>query len=202
MIRSLQVISLITGPLLIAIATFFWDGNRVGVTAGTIGMVGAAAWIYGLLGVWERITAWRGWVGGIGIVLAIAGITGAFAFSFQAYFEGIFGITTGEESLEAAAEHPIASLFVLWLPGPAFPLSLAALGLALAWSRLVPLWLAGLLFCGGIVFPLSRITRTEAIAHAADLLILAAFTALAVALLKGRLDRDERSTDVEDPAQV
>lgn len=199
MIRILQSISLIAGPLLAAVATFFWEGNRVGVTAGAIGMISAAAWIYGLIGVWERIALRRPWIGGIGIVLAIGGITGAYAFSLQAYFEGIFGITTGEESLDAAAQHPIASMAVLWIPGPAFPLCLVALGVALAWSRLAPLWLAGLLFCSGIVFPLSRITRTESIAHVADLFILATFAVLALSLMRGRLDGPDRAERREDP---
>lgn len=201
MIRALQFISLIGGPLLGAAATFFWDGNRYGVTAGAIGMVSAAVWIYGLLGVWERIAAWRPWVGGIGIVLALVGTAGGFAFSLQAFFEGVFGITNAEASLDAAAQHPLASAVVLWIPGPAFPACLSALGIALAWSRLAPLWLSALLLLSGIAFPLSRITRTESIAHAADLLILAAFTALAMALLKGRLDATPRPKS-EAPAPL
>ena len=146
-------------------------------------MIGSAVWIYGLFGVWERIAAWRPWVGGVGLLLALAGSVGGIAFGLQGFFEGIFGVS-GEDSLEAAAEHPVASAIVLWLPGPAFPLCLAALGIALAWSRLAPLPVAGLLFLSGIAFPVSRITRTEAIAHVADLLVLAAFVALAAVFLR------------------
>jgi hypothetical protein len=90
---------------------------------------------------------------------------------------------------EAAAAHPVASAFVLWLPSPAFPLGLAALGIALAWSRLAPLWLGGLLVLAGVAFPLTRITRTAAIAHAVDLLILVVFVTLALLYTRTGLRR-------------
>jgi hypothetical protein len=179
MIRHLHFLSLLAGPLLGAVATFLWESDRYGTTASVVLMISTVAWIYGILGVWERIAEWKGWVGAAGILLALAGFAGGMAFSLQGFFEGIFAIP-GPESLEAAAEHPVASTFVLWLPGPAFPVSLAALGIALAWSRLAPLWLGGLLVLASVAFPLSRITRTAAIAHAADLLILAVFVALAL----------------------
>jgi hypothetical protein len=68
------------------------------------------------------------------------------------------------------------------------PISLVALGVDLAWSKLAPLWLGALLIISGAAFPLSRITRTESIAHAADALILIAFAALAVHYLRGGLN--------------
>ncbi len=191
MTKHLHVISLIAGPLLGAVATFFWESDRYGVTASVILMCSTVAWIYGVLGVWERVGERRPWLGAVGIVLALAGFTGGMAFSLQGFFEAIFDVS-GPDSLAAAADHPIASAAVLWIPGPAFPLALCALGIALAWTRLAPVWLGALRLLSGAVFPLSRITRTESIAHAADVLILAAFTALAVLYLR---------TDLRHPAR-
>ncbi|WP_051325443.1 hypothetical protein [Glycomyces tenuis] len=187
MLRTMRFISLIVGPLLMAVSTFFWEGERYGVTAGVIIMIANALWIYGLIGVWERIAAIKPWTGAIGIVLALLGCVGGIAFGLQGFFEGIFEIS-GSESLDAADAYPIASAIVLWLPGPLMPISLVALGIDLAWSKLAPVWLGVLLVLSGAAFPLSRITRTESIAHLADALILAAFVVLAVHYLRGRMD--------------
>lgn len=183
MTRYLHCISLLAGPLLAAVATFFWEGDRYGATASVLLMISTVAWIYGMLGLWEQVAERRPWLGGAGIVLALAGFTGGMAFSLQGFFEALFDVSK-TASLDAAADHPVASWFVLWLPGPAFPVGLCALGIALAWSRLAPWWLGGLLVLCGVAFPLSRITRSAPVAHLADLLILAAFAVLAVAYLR------------------
>ncbi|MFC6470324.1 hypothetical protein ACFQQE_00380 [Glycomyces mayteni] len=135
--RYLATASLVLGPLLGAIATFLWESDRYGVTASTVLMCSTVAWIYGLLAVWTRIGERRPWVGALGAVLSLAGFAGGMAFSLQGYFEGLFGVS-GPDSLAAAAEHPVASAVVLWIPGPAFPLALCALGAALLWTRLAP----------------------------------------------------------------
>ncbi|WP_051392818.1 hypothetical protein [Glycomyces arizonensis] len=177
--------SLIAGPLLMAVSTFLWDGERYGVTAGVVIMIANTLWIYGLIGVWERIAEVKPLTGAVGLVLALVGCIGGVAFGLQAFFEGIFEVS-GAESLAAAEAYPTASTIVLWLPGSMMPISLVALGIALAWSRLAPLWLGALLFASGAAFPLSRITRTESIAHLADAFILAAFAVLLVHYLRER----------------
>ncbi|MCD0447200.1 hypothetical protein LO763_26650 [Glycomyces sp. A-F 0318] len=187
MLRTLGTISLVIGPLLMAVSTFLWDGERYGVTAGVVIMLANMLWVYGLIGVWERVAAVKPVTGAIGIVLSLLGCLGGIAFGLQGFFEGIFAVS-GQESLDAAALYPVASAIVLWVPGPLMPISLAALGIDLAWSRLAPLWLGALLVASAAAFPLSRITRTEAIAHLADALILIAFIALAVRYLRGGLD--------------
>ncbi|GAA2302972.1 hypothetical protein GCM10009853_069640 [Glycomyces scopariae] len=185
--NTLRAASLLLGPLLTAVATFFWEDTRHGLTASVIGLYATVAGVYGTLYLWDRLTAWKPWVGATGLVIALLGFLGGVAFSLQGVFEGLFDVSK-TASLDAAAAHPAAANLVLWLPGPAYPLSLAALAIALAWSRLAPwpVW-AGLL-CSAVCFPLSRITRTEWVAHVADLLILAVFAALALLVLRGRLD--------------
>lgn len=185
MLRYMRFTSLIAGPLLMAVSTFLWEGERYGVTAGVIVMIANTLWIYGLIGVWERIAEVKPRIGAVGIVLALLGCVGGIAFGLQGFFEGIFEVS-GAESLAAADAHPTASAIALWLPGPMMPIGLVALGIALAWSRLAPVWLGALLFASGVAFPLSRITRTESIAHLADALVLAAFAILAVHYLRER----------------
>lgn len=187
MIRKLKTTALVIGPLLMAVSTFFWDGERYGATAGAIVMLANMLWVYGLIGVWERVAAVKPLVGSIGIVLSLLGCLGGIAFGLQGFFEEIFAVS-GQESLDAAALYPVASAIVLWLPGPLMPISLGALGVVLTWSRLAPLWLGALLVACGAAFPLSRITRTESIAHVADALILVAFAVLALRYLRGGLD--------------
>jgi hypothetical protein len=64
-----------------------------------------------------------------------------------------------------------------------FPLALVVLGLALARARIVPLWTALLLAAAGVLWPVSRIPRIEAIAYAADLAVLVPSVFLGVLLL-------------------
>lgn len=188
MIRYMRFLSLIAGPLLMAVSTFLWEADgRYGVWGGVVIMIANALWIYGLLGVWERVAVWRPWSGGVGILLALGGCVGGIAFGLQGFFEGLFAVS-GTASLEAADAYPVAAAIVLWIPGPLMPVSLFALGLDLALSKLAPRWMAAMLIVSAAVFPLSRITRTDAIAHLADAFILLAFTALAVHYLRGGMD--------------
>ncbi len=171
-----------------AVSTFLWEADgRYGVWGGVVIMIANALWIYGLLGVWERVAVWRPWSGGVGILLALGGCVGGIAFGLQGFFEGLFAVS-GTASLEAADAYPVAAAIVLWIPGPLMPVSLFALGLDLALSKLAPRWMAAMLIVSAAVFPLSRITRTDAIAHLADAFILLAFTALAVHYLRGGMD--------------
>ncbi|HLU28531.1 MAG TPA: hypothetical protein VKZ65_08845 [Glycomyces sp.] len=200
MIRHMRFLSLIAGPLLMAVSTFLWEADgRYGVWGGVVIMAANALWIYGLLGVWERIAAWKPWAGGIGILLALGGCVGGIAFGLQGFFEGLFAVS-GEASLAAAEAHPLAAALVLWVPGPLMPASLFALGLDLALAKLAPRWMAAMLMASAAVFPLSRITRTEAIAHLADVFILLAFAALAVHYLRGGMETEGgAATRLETP---
>jgi hypothetical protein len=181
--RAIQGISLILGPALNAIATFFWsDDGRHGVTGGTLVALSSVVWLPGLLGLWEAVRAGRPVLGSLGGLLAVVGAFGGVSFGLQGFYEGVFGMSK-QQSLDALAAHPVASQLVLWLPGPVFPLALVVLGLALARARIVPLWTALLLAAAGVLWPVSRIPRIEAIAYAADLAVLVPSVFLGVLLL-------------------
>jgi hypothetical protein len=180
---ALRCASLVLGPLLLAASTFFWEGGRYGVTGGVLVALSGIAWVYGLIGIWERLHPRLPVAAALGLVLTLLGTFGGIAFGLQGFFEGAFGLSAAE-SLAAVGEHPVASWLVLWGPGPLFPLSLVLLGAVLLWTRLVPRSLAVALLIAGAAFPLSRISRLDLLAHTIDALLLVASAWLATRLLR------------------
>ncbi|GLZ81995.1 hypothetical protein Afil01_68020 [Actinorhabdospora filicis] len=188
--------SLIAGPVLNAIGTFYWnDEGRHGVTGGVIAALSSVVWLYGLLGLWDRVRAAKPVIGVLGSLLAVSGCFGGISFGLQGFYEAAFGLDK-EASLAHLAQHPAATPLVLWLPGVTFPMSVIALGLCLATLKKAPLWTAVTLVVAGAVFPISRIPRIEIIGHAADLLLLVPMVALGLALI---LSRPERETPPGTP---
>ncbi|GAA1271858.1 hypothetical protein GCM10009609_38740 [Pseudonocardia aurantiaca] len=187
MTTHIRVASLALGPALLAASTFFWQDGRYGVTGGVLVALSSAAWIYGLLGVWEHLHAWLPKLAAVGLLMTLLGTFGGIAFGLQGFFEGIFGVS-GPESLAAADEYPTASLLVLWGPGSMFPLSLVLLGAVLFRTAIVPRLLAVAFMLGGAAFPATRIGRIDLIAHTADALLLGASIWLSVLIAKGLLD--------------
>jgi hypothetical protein len=178
---ALRRASLVLGPLLLAASTFFWEDGRYGVTGGVLVALASTTWVYGLIGAWELVHARLPWAAVGGLVLTLLGTFGGIAFGLQGFFEGAFELSAAE-SLAALDRHPVAAWLVLWGPGPLFPLSLALLGAALLRTRFVPRPLAVALLVVGAAFPLSRIGRVDLVAHAVDVLLLAASAALAARL--------------------
>ncbi len=136
--RIIQGASLVLGPTLMGVSTFFWTAEgRQGVTAGTLTALGSVVWLYGLLGLWELVRGRRPVFGVLGGLAAVAGAFGGIAFGMQGFFEEAFGLGK-EQSLAALEPHPVAATLLLWLPGPAFPAAVAALGAALLLARIGP----------------------------------------------------------------
>lgn len=183
MYRTLTLGSLITGPVLLALSTFFWVGGRYGIIGGILVAAAGVAWLYGLIRTWERVAGRHAWIGATGIVLTLAGSFGGIAFGLQGFFEALFGLT-GAQSLRAAGAHPIGAAIVLWVPGPMMPLCLAALGVTAGLNRAAPWPTAVLVAFGGLAFPLGRIARMTPIAHVTDALIVLSFVLLAVAVAR------------------
>ncbi len=186
----LRCVSLVLGPLLLAASTIFWEDGRYGVTGGVLVALSGIAWVYGLIGIWERLHPRLPVTATLGLVLTLLGTFGGIAFGLQGFFEDAFGLSAAE-SLAAVGEHPVASWLVLWGPGPLFPMSLMLLGAALLWTRLVPSSLAVALLVAGAAFPLSRIMRVDLAAHAVDALLLAGSTWLAARLMRDSRARPE-----------
>lgn len=190
---AVQGASLIAGPLVSAVAAFYWNGEgRTGITGGVVGAIGAALWLYGLLGLWDRLRPERPVLAALGSLLVIAGTYGGISFGLQGFYEELFGVDKAH-SLAALAGHPVAAPLVLWLPGVSFPASLVALGILLYRARRAPAWAALAFAAAGALFPISRIPRIEAVAHVADLLLLVPSAYLGYLLIRGIRDRASAS---------
>lgn len=187
MTKYLRVVSLCLGPALLALSTFFWHNGRHGVPGGVMAAMASIVWVYGLIGIWERLQTRMPKLSALGLVMTLLGTFGGICFGAQGFYEGIFG-QTGAQSLAAAARYPIASSFMLWWAGPMFPLSMVLLGVVLYRSALVSKALAVGAMVAGTVFPVSRIPRIEVVAHIADFALLATSVWLAVMVLRGLLD--------------
>lgn len=177
-VRRLQAVALFLGPVIFAVSPFFWVDGHYGITGGMLIALAMVPWVYGLIGEYERLREHTPTVAGLWLLLLLIGMFGSIAFGLQGFFEGVFGIS-GRASLAALDDYPPQSLFVLWLPGPTFPLSLLVFGVILGWTRTSPGWVAVLLCLAAIAFPLSRVVRLDWVAYIADLLMVLPFCHLA-----------------------
>ncbi len=185
MLNRLRLLSLIVGPVLLAVSTFFWSDGRYGVTGGLLVAAAAVAWSYGMLGAWEVVADRMPAFGAVGILATLAGVLGGTTFGLQGLFEAIYEVSP-ERSLAEIAAHPVAEFLVYWIAGPAAPLAFALLGIATWIAQVCPRWISVLLVLGGLAFPASRITRAEFVAHGADLLLLVGLVALGTYLFWDR----------------
>jgi hypothetical protein len=92
-------------------------------------------------------------------------------FALQGIFATLHGVSH-DADLAALAAYPVMANVIFWIGGPAFPLTLAVLGIMIARTRVAPAWTGIMLALGGLMFPVARIPRIEAVAHAVDLLML------------------------------
>lgn len=177
-VRRLQAAGLFLGPVIFAISPFFWVDGHYGVTGGMLVALAMVPWVYGLLGEYDHLRERTPIPAGLWLLLLLVGMFGSIAFGLQGFFEGALA-ADDRSGLAALDGYPPQSLFVLWLPGPTFPLALVVFGAMLAWTRLAPAWDAAMICAAAIAFPLARVLRTELVAYAADLLLVVAFGHLA-----------------------
>ncbi|PKW16957.1 hypothetical protein [Saccharopolyspora spinosa] len=178
LVQRLQAVALFLGPVIFAASPFFWVDGHYGVTGGMLIALSTVPWVYGLIGEYERFRERVPVLAGLWLLLLLVGMFGSIAFGLQGFFEGVFGISD-RASLAALDDYPPQSLFVLWLPGPSFPLALLAFGAILGWTRMSPRWVAVLLCLAAIIFPLARVLRLDWVAYIADLLMVLPFCRLA-----------------------
>jgi hypothetical protein len=172
--RKLYALALIVAPLLLALSTFFWQGDSVHYTGGIIQVYSFVFWIPAFLGLLSLLRptmpAFSVW----GILLiayvSIAGNNFGMEGIYLAAFEWVGADAAQVAAVEGAM--PVGGLLVLFIPGSLYPLTLLLLGFLLWRNRAVPPLLALLLCLGAIAFPLSRIPRIELLAHLADVLLL------------------------------
>lgn len=178
LIARLQCLGLVVGPALFALSPLFWVDGRYGTVGGMLIAIATVPWVYGLVGEYERFRTPLPRIAGLWLLVVLLGMFGTIAFGLQGFFEGVFGVTGGT-ALSAFATYPPWGTAVLLLLGPVFPLALAVLGVLHWRAGLSPHWAAGLLCGAAVLFPLARLVRLDAVAFAADLLMLVAFSAVA-----------------------
>lgn len=178
LVQRLQAVALFLGPVIFAASPFFWVDGHYGVTGGMLIALSTVPWVYGLIGEYEQFRERVPVLAGLWLLLLLVGMFGSIAFGLQGFFEGVFGISD-RTSLAVLDGYPPQSLFVLWLPGPTFPLALLAFGVILGRTRMSPRWVAVLLCFAAIIFPLARVLRLDWVAYIADLLMLLPFCHLA-----------------------
>lgn len=113
---------------------------------------------------YPRYAAW-------GQLVAILGCLAGANFGFADFFTHVFNIPH-QTYLDTLAKHPVASNLLLFQTGPLVPLSMLVLGVVILRLRAADTWIAILICAGAIMFPLSRISRNEMLAHVSDTLWL------------------------------
>lgn len=165
-------ISLFSGQGLFALTTFFWKENgRYTITCSTLMEIAMLFWAIGLIGLFEVVKQKMPIYARIGLLYAMYGVFGGVAFAFESVYSEIFNLSD-KIGVEAQKLYPIPMNIMLFWSGPAFPLSLLILGIVYIRTKSFPWWVGVVLALGAVAFPLSRIFRTEWIAHVADVLLL------------------------------
>lgn len=171
--RLVHATSLIAGPMLFAVSSFFWTPEGTyGLVGGTTLLLGSVFWIVAFVALFDALATRTPRYAAWGLLAAVYGcICGGAAFAFQDLFMALHGVTH-DQALAALAAHPIVANVIFWIGGPAFPLTLLVLGIVLARTGTAPWWAAAMLSAGGALFPVARIPRIELVAHAVDLLMV------------------------------
>ncbi len=112
------------------------------------------------------------------LAFAVLGCGGGVGFGIDSIHAGLPGGTGLEDADSAAAT------LALLVPGAIFPLSFAALGVALWRARVTPAPSGPLLVAAGLLFPVANIPDSEAIAVAANALFVVALWPLAITWLR------------------
>ncbi len=178
-------LSLILGPLLQGISSFFWINGEYGVTGGTILVLSIVFWIPALVCLFglvkDKMPNYAAW----GLLIAIFGFIGGCNFAFVGVMSQIFNISH-KTYIEGFAKYPVSSNLLLFQAGPLAPLSLIVLGIVLLRTKSVDKLIAILIILGGLAFPLGRISRTQWVAHITDALLLIPLSILGLRILSGK----------------
>ncbi|WP_433273748.1 hypothetical protein ACQPZA_23345 [Pseudonocardia xinjiangensis] len=177
-VRRAKAVGLVLGPVMMATSTFFWVDGEHGATGGTLAALSLVPWAFGLLGEYDRLRGQAPRLSAAWLLFFLYGVLGGVSFGLRDFYDAAFHVSQAD-SVHAFAAYPLQAQVILWLAGPAFPLSLLALA-GLQWvTRRTPRWATLLLAAGAVAFPASRIPRIELVAHVADFVLVAAFAYLA-----------------------
>lgn len=172
--RTLYGLSLILAPLLLAMSTFFWDEEGFSYTGGILQVYSFVFWIPALIGLLSLLRPTMPCFSVWGILLVCWVCIAGSNFGLQGIYMSSL-VQAGVDSAQIAAFEEImrvAGIFVLYMPGLLFPLTVFAISFLLWRAKTISPLFALLLCLGAIAFPISRIPRIEIVAHLADLLLL------------------------------
>ena len=164
-------VSLILAPLLQFISGFFWVNKEYGVIGGTLLVLSMFFWIPSLIALFDFIKIkfpnYAAW----GLLMAIIGFISGSNFAMVGVMSDIFDISH-ETYLKEFENYKLSSNILLFQTGPLAPLSLLILGIVMLRTKTVDAFIAILIITGAILFPVSRISRTDWIAHVCDIFLL------------------------------
>jgi len=184
---KISAASLFLAPMFYAASSFFWNTlNQYGTydtTSGLLLIIGSIFWVPAFLALFdmlrERMPNYASW----GFLLAVYGcLCGGVAFALRDILTVVFNIPH-HIMLATLSQYPVLTNIIFWIGGPAFPISLLILGIVLARTRIVPVWVGVLIAVSGALFPASRIPRIEWIAHVVDFMMLIPLTYLSWQML-------------------
>jgi hypothetical protein len=170
--QTFGLFCLLIGQSLMLLSTFFWhDTGRYTVNASVLIILSMVFWSVGFAYLFSLFAERNPWYSRFGLLYAMYGCLGGIAFGFEGIYTELFNVSE-KAGLIAYEKFPLQMNIVLFWSGPAFPLTIIALGVMWVVRHVGP-WYAGLfLILGGAAFPLSRILRIENVAHAGDGVLL------------------------------
>jgi len=174
-------------PVVLMVSVFFWRGKSVGLTGGTIQAMAMVFWILALLGLADLLRPRLPRLAAIGSVLLVYGGLAGNNFAVDGMFEGALEAAGARYSPEALSAAFGPSVYIVFLvPGLLFPLTILMFSLGLWRARVIPvLWMVALALAA-IAFPLGRIPRLPALAHATDALLILTLAPLGWRYLRAR----------------
>jgi hypothetical protein len=176
--------ALVVAPVLLLTSTVLYSTVGAGMNnsdiAGAVQVWAMVAFAIGLLGLVRHLEPSAPRAATLLAMLVLVGCAGGVGFGIDSMHAALPG---GSNLLEA--ESSVFAPLGLAIPGALFPVSIAATGIAL--------WRAGLIsglttlpvVVGAVLFPASRFPSIEALAIAADLVLIVGFVALRAAYLTG-----------------
>lgn len=183
--KTMQGLSLILAPALLAVSSFFWKNGHYGITGGTLIVLDMLFWIPAFMALFAMVKyktpRYAVWALPVAILGCIAGAN----FGFADFFTKAFNISH-QAYLDTLADYPLASNLLLFQTGPLMPLSLIVLSLVLAGTKTVDVWVSVFICLGAIMFPVSRISRNEMLAHVCDVLLLVPLVYVGMKMLNNR----------------
>lgn len=188
-------LAVIVAPLLLLASTLAYVANGQGLSegeaAGAIQIWAFIAFGVAVVGLARAVEAHAPRAGAVLSVLGIVGAAGGVAYGMDSIQVAVLDGSIAQSSVTP---------FALRLPGLAFPLSFAALGVLLARHHLVPVTAGYGLAIGAVLFPVSRIPDVAALAIAADVLVVVSMAAIGLHLLASRRSAAVAGRSPTEPA--